>query len=188
MNARTEMNTRDETTVKRWLAAEHGGRDAAAEHALRGLFAALPAAVPSAGFSDRVLAAVARRVARRRPVAVSPRVSRRWSRAAVAACLLLAGLAAALALPLVSSLTYIIAPGEAIGALVRGFVALVSRIDELLSVWRVWARFVETALLIATAPPVVLALLTLTALSAFTFRGLKRALVPDRSLDHVPAC
>ncbi len=165
------MSTPNETILKRWLAAESGDHDAVSERALRELFVALPAAVPSVGFSDRVLAAVAAR----RPLAVYPW----WSRVAIAACLLLAGLAAALALPLVSSLTRVIAPGEAIGALVRGFVAMLSRIDELLSVWHLWARIVDTVLLIATAPPVVVALLTLTILSAFTFRGLKRALVPE---------
>ncbi len=175
------MSTPHDKIFERWLAAEHDERDDAAERALGKVFAALPSALPSAGFSDRVLAAVhLKPSAASRPVAVAW-----WRRAAVAACLLLAGLSAALALPLVSSLTYLIAPGEAVGALVQGFVALISRLDELLSVWRLWARFVDIALLIATAPPVVLALLTLTTLSAFTFRGLKRALVPHRSCDHV---
>ncbi len=174
--------------LKHWLAAENAGRDAAAERALGALFSRLPQASPAADFADRVLAAV---------VAGTPaRASHRrgadatlawWSRAAIAACLLLVGLAAALILPLVVSLVRIVDPGAAASALVQGFVALASRIDELLSLWQVWARIVETTLLVATAPPVVLSLLTLTALSAFTFRGLKRALVPHRSPDHVPA-
>jgi hypothetical protein len=163
-----------------WLAAERDGRDAAAERALRGLFAALPPAVPAADFAGRVLAAAG--LPRR--FGLDPW----WSRAAVAACLLLAGLASALVLPLVVSLTAIVAPGEAVGALIEGWVALASRVDELLSLWHVWARIVETVMLIASAPPVVLSLLTLTVLSALTFRGLERALVTDRSPDHVPAC
>ena len=89
---------------------------------------------------------------------------------------------------LVLSLGAVVAPGEAIGAVVQGWVAVVSRLDELLSLWRVWARIVETVMLIATAPPVVLSLLTLAVLSALTFRGLERALVTDRSPDHVQAC
>ncbi len=174
------MDKRTDTILKRWLAAENDGRDAMAEQALRAVFSCLPQALPAAGFADRVLVAVSR------PAVGLPRLPW-WSRATIAACLLLAGLAAALILPLAFSLTRIIAPGEAIGALVQGFVALASRVDELLSLWRVWARIVDTVLLIATAPPVVLSLLTLTVLSAFTFRGLKRALVAHRSSDHVPA-
>ncbi len=175
------MNHRDDTIFKRWLAAESGGRDAAAEQALGALFSGLPRALPAADFADRVLAAVAGRqpVTARGPLPW-------WSRAAIAACLLLTGLAAVLLLPLALSLVRIIAPGEAVGALIQGFVAVASRVDELLSLWRLWVHIVDTALLIATAPPVVLSLLTLTVLSVFTFRGLKRALVPYRSPDHVP--
>ncbi len=179
------MNHRDDTIFKRWLAAERSGRDAAAEQALGALFVGLPQARPAADFADRVLAACGRPVWMSRRGANGPIPW--WSRAAIAACLLLAGLAAALLLPLALSLVRFIAPGEAIGALVQGFVTAASRIDELLSLWRLGAQVVETALLIVTAPPVVLSLLTLTALSAFTFRGLKRVLVPYRSPDHVPA-
>lgn len=170
------MNHRDDIIFKRWLAAESGGRDAAAEQALNALFAGLPQAVPGVGFADRVLAA-----ALRRPAAMPG-----WSRAAIAASLLSAGLAAALLLPLALSLVRFIAPGEAVGALVQGFIAAASRVDELLWLGRLGAQVVEAALLIVTAPPVVLSLLTLTALSAFTFRGLRRALVPYRSPEHVP--
>lgn len=172
------MNHRIDIIVRNWLAAERGDRDDVAERALRRIFAALPQTLPRAGFSDRVLAAVALS----RPAPVSW-----WSRATIAACLLSAGLAAALLLPLVVSLGRVIPPGEAIGTVVQAFVVLSSRLDELLSLWRLWARVVDTALAIASAPPVVLSLLTLTMLSAFTFRGLKRALVTDRSPDHVPA-
>ncbi len=166
---------------KHWLAAENNGRDAVAEQALRAIFSGLPEVLPAAGFSDRVLAAVAGAAVRRGTGESLPW----WSRAAIAACLLLAGLATALILPLAFSLVQIIDPGDAVGVVVQGFVALASRIDELLSLWHVWARIVELALVVATAPPVVLSLLTLTVLSALTFRGLKRALVPYRSPDHV---
>ncbi len=167
---------RDDTIFKRWLAAERAGRDAAAEQALSALFVGLPWSSPAAGFADRVLAA-----ALPRTVAMPL-----WGRAAVAAGLLSAGLGVALLLPLAWSLVRIVAPGDAIGALVQGFVAAASRIDELLSLWRLGAHVVESAVLVVTAPPVVLSLLTLATLSAFTFRGLKRALVPYRSPDHVP--
>ncbi len=176
-----------DTILEHWLAAEKAGRDGEAERALERAFSALPAITPAAGFADRVLAATM--PARLPAGALVGSVRRtanlaRWGRAAVAACLLLAGLAAAYLLPLMLSLSQVIAPAEAIGGLVRGFVSVLGRIDELLSLWRVWAWMLDTALLVATAPPVVLALLTLTVLSALTFRGLQRALVPNRSLDH----
>ncbi len=174
------MNQRSDI-FEHWLAAERNARDAAAERALRNLFARLPQASPTIDFADRVLTAVAHS----RPVAVASYPW--WSRAAIAACLVLVGLSAALVMPAALSLARVIAPGDAVGVMVQGFVALAGRLDELLSLWQVWARIVDTILLVATAPPVVLALLTLTALSAFTFRELKRALVPYRSSDHVPA-
>ncbi len=167
--------------LRRWLTAEAGGRDGDAERALARAFEALPAISPAAGFADRVLAAA---MPAPLPAAV---LASPWGRGLVAACLLSAGLAAAYLLPLMLSLTQVIAPAEAIGGLVQGAVAALGRIDELLSVWRLWAWLIDTTLLVVTAPPVVLALLTLTVLSALTFRGLQRALVPHRSLDHA-AC
>lgn len=166
---------------KHWLVAEQDGREIAAERALRALFLRLPEASPAVDFADRVMASVA--VGRPARLASYPL----WSRAAIAASLLVVGLTAAFVLPAAVSLARVIAPAEAIGSLVQGFVALAGRLDELLSLWQIWAQVVDVALLIATAPPVMLALLTLTALSAFTFRGLKQALVPHRSQDHVPA-
>ncbi len=174
------MNQKNDI-FKPWLAAEKDGRDNAAEQALHTLFSRLPQASPAIDFADRVLTAVA--LTRPVPVVSYPW----WSRAAIAACLLLVGLSAGLILPAVVSVARVIAPGDAVGVVVQGFVALAGRLDELLSLWQIWARIVDTLLLIATAPPVVLALLTLTALSAFTFRELKRALVPYRSSDYVPA-
>ncbi len=167
------MNHPDDTLFKRWLAAEEGGRDAVAEQALEALFSALPSVSPTAGFAGRVMAATSV------PLPW-------WHRAAIAACLLVTGLTAASGLPLAVSLVRGVAPAELIGTGVQALGTMASRIDELLSLWSLWLGIVDTVLLIATAPPVVWSLLTLTALSALTFRGLKRALVPYRSPDHVP--
>ena len=172
------MNQRLDAVFKGWLAAESDGRDREAEHALRRIFGALRMPAPAAGFADRVLSGVG---LLRPPVAVYPW----WSRAAIAACLLLAGLALTYTLPLVFGLTRLVAPGELAGAAVRGFVGLISRVDEVLSIWRFCAGVVETLMLVATAPPVVLTLLALTALSAFTFRGLSDLVSPHRSQRHV---
>ena len=166
------MHSRLDTAMRRWLAAECDGRDGEAERALRSLLTALPLPSPSAAFADRVLAGVG---------LSGPAVYPWWGRAAIAACLLVAGVALAFTLPLVFSLTRLVAPGEAAGALVQSFVALIGRVDEALSIWRFFAGLAETSMLIVTAPPVLLILLTLTVLSAFTLRGLSELLSSRRS-------
>ena len=162
--------------IRRWLASERRGNEREAEHTLARVFRAMPMPAASAGFADRVLAGVGLGSA-----AVYPG----WSRAAIAACLLVAGLALSYTLPLVLSLTRLVAPGEAAGLLVQGFVALVGRLDEALSIWRFFAGLVETSMLIVTAPPVLLTLLALAALSAFTLRGLSDLLSEGRSPGYV---
>jgi len=182
MSMRSRMKTPLDTVIGRWLIAERDGRESAAEGALGRIFEALPTASPSAGFADRVLAGVG--LGRVTPVAA---VYPWWSRAAIAACLILAGLASAYTLPLVFSLTRLVAPAEVAGVLVQGFVALVGRVDEALSLWRFFAGFIETLMLIVTAPPVLLTLLTLTVLSAFTFHGLSELLSLRRNPGYVQA-
>lgn len=173
------MNERLDDVFSSWWAAERAGRDGDAERALARLFCALPVPAPAADFAGRVLARAGLQV-----VAASYPW---WGRAAVAACLLTAGLATAFVLPLVLGLTRLVAPGEAVATLVAGFVAVASRIDEALALWQSLAAVADTVALVATAPPVVLALLTLAALSAFTFRGLSELLTARRSPEHVQA-
>ncbi len=160
-----------------WLAAERDGREVDAEAALAGVFTALPGLAPTVGFVDRVMAGAG--------FIRPPMMESRWFRGAIAAVLLLVGLAMAWILPAVLGLTRLITPGELASLAVQGFVAVISRIDELLALWQVWTRIASTAMLVATSPPVVLSLLALTALSAFTFRGLSELLSPQRSPDYV---
>ena len=176
MNGRLDSAYRLGRAYRRWLAAEELGRDARAERALRGLFAALPMPFPTAGFADRVLAAAGLRA--------SSAIYPWWIRVAIAASLLLAGLTSAYALPLVLGLTEVVAPGDVFAALVQGFLRLVRGIDELLALWRFCLLIIDTLLLIATAPPVVLTLLLLTTLSAFTFRALSELSSRERSPHH----
>ncbi|MCP3957223.1 MAG: hypothetical protein GY719_05165 [bacterium] len=171
------MTERLDMTMRRWLAAEQAGREADAERALARMFAALPMSAASAGFADRVLAS-----AGLRSTALAW-----WGRAAVAALLLITGLALAYTLPLVVGLAALVAPGEVFAAVVQGFVGLANRVDEVVAIWHILARVMETLTAIATAPPVAITLLTLTILSAATFRGLSGLLSPERSPGYVQA-
>ena len=172
------MKTRLDTAIRRWLAAERRGRHDAAELALVRIFQALPMPAASAGFVDRVMAGAG---------LGRPAVYPWWSRAAIAASLLLPGLALAYTLPLVFSLIRLVAPAEVAAGLVQGFVGLAGRLDEVLSLWRFFAGLVEASMLIVTAPPVLATLLILTVLSAFTFRGLSELLSLARRPGHVQA-
>lgn len=67
--------------LHRWLAAEGGGDDAAAEAALAAVFQRLPAPAPRAGFAQRVLVAAGKAS----PVAAAPPRAVRWAVAAMLA-------------------------------------------------------------------------------------------------------
>ncbi len=82
------MKIRVEDEVRQWLGAEEDGLDEVAEQALRRALASLERA-PRPGFADRVLL----RAGRLEPVAGVWRSW--WVRFPVAACLLIAGIAAA---------------------------------------------------------------------------------------------
>ena len=171
------MRSPTDTPWANWLAAEHSGRDAEAERALTGMFSALPEVVPRAGFADRVLIGAG---------LLRPSVlDSRWSRAAIAGSLLTVALALVWTLPAILGLTRLVAPGELAGLLVQGFVAAVSRVDELVTLWQIWTRIASTAMLVATSPPVVLTVLGLCVLSALTFRGLSELLSLERNPDYV---
>ncbi|MEM7351876.1 MAG: hypothetical protein AAF657_13845 [Acidobacteriota bacterium] len=170
---------RFDTHLKHWIAAERGGRDADAELALERLFAALPLPEPSAGFAGRVLASAGLRAA--------PVVYPWWSRATIAACLMVVGLTLAYTLPLALGLSRLVGPSEIAATVVAGFVAVIRQVDELLLILQTFAGVVETLLLVVTAPQVVLVLLALSTLSAFTFRGLSELVASNRNSMYVQA-
>lgn len=176
------MTPRSDIPICQWLAAEADGRDADAELALAGVFQALPLNAPSPGFADRVLIATGW-VA---PSWTHPSwTESRWARGAIAASLLVVGLALFWTLPVLLGLTRLVTPGELVSLGARAFVATVGQIDELLTLWQIWTRIAATVHQVVTSPPVVAAFLALTALSAFTLRGLSELLSPDRSLEYV---
>ncbi|MEM7586898.1 MAG: hypothetical protein AAF560_26140 [Acidobacteriota bacterium] len=169
-----EPKARLDQSLQLWLTAERDDRTESAESALQAVFASLPAPLPSAEFAQRVLVRTGLR----------PMPYPWWSRATIAACLLLVGLAAAFALPLVFSLFQLAAPSEIAAGLVQAFVALINRVDEVLAIWQVGARIAATLALVATAPQVIATLLALTACSVFTFRGVNQLLSPPRSSGY----
>lgn len=170
---------RVDNIFKHWMTAERSGREAEAERALARLFAVLPAPLPSAGFADRVLAGAGLRAA--------PAVYPWWSRAAIAACLMVVGMALAYTLPLTLGLSRLVAPGEVAATIVSGFVAVLSRIDELFVAWRLCANVAQTLMLVVTSPPVFWTVLTLSTLSAFTLRGLSELVSSNRKSAYVQA-
>ena len=165
---------RHRESLHRWLAAERRGREAEAEEILFEVFRALPLTSPAAAFADRVL--------------VGAGVV--WSlqaRAATAACLLLAGLAAALLVPVAVGALALVPPGDVLAAPFLGLAGAANALDEILSVGRLAARLQEALWLVVTAPPVALTLLAMTALAAFAGHWLAGQLSPYRSLRHVQA-
>lgn len=169
------MKELNRKTLTSWLDAERRGLDARAETMLFALFQTLPAFAPSPGFADRI-AAVA---------GLAPATGQTRIRALSAAALAAAGLVLALAWPLFAGLARVVAPGEALGAAVRGFVALAGRIDEALSLWQLGTRTAELSLAVGTSTPVLLTLVTLSVLAGLTWRGLNQLLSPQRSSTYV---
>jgi hypothetical protein len=83
------MSRQLEEQVRTWLRAEQSGQDDVAERALARALKELGRRAPRAGFADRVMLRAGR-------LSAAPRAWRSWwVRAAVSACLLSAGLAAA---------------------------------------------------------------------------------------------
>ncbi len=165
------MSPPNPTILRRWLAAERSGRDAEAEAALFELIGGLPMAAPAAGFADRVLA--------RAGVAAAPRLSR-GRRFAVAAGLLAAGLAA-FVLPFSVRLIPSLTPSEIAAALADGLAALVSALGETLAFGQWLAGLLESGLLVATSPPVLLTLLAAATVAAAGYRWLNELLSTSRS-------
>jgi hypothetical protein len=158
----------DEQTLHRWLAAESRGRDEDAEQLLFGIFRALPATEPAAGFTDRVLVAAGM-------------VSSWRMRVAVTGGLLAAGLAAAFLLPLVIALAAQITPGAVLGLAASAVTALAAVLDELVLIWHFLARLRETLWLVVATPPVALTLLAMAAVSTLAGRWLVELLSLHRS-------
>jgi hypothetical protein len=160
--------------LQHWLSAERRGRDAEAEEILFEVFGALPLALPSARFADRVLVGAG--------VVWSLR-----ARAATAASLVMAGLAAAFLLPVAVGVVQLVTPGDVLSAVAHTLAGAAGTLDELFSLWRFVAGVREALWLVVATPPVALTLLLMTALAALAGRWLAQMLSLHRSPRYVQA-
>lgn len=169
-------NPRQKSTLESFLSAERAGRDRIAEAALTALFRTLPMAAPVPGLADRVL------------LASGIGQNRAWSwkaRGAVAAAVVSAGLALAWMLPILAVLWPRLAPRQVVGGAIHGLVSATQGLADWFSFWFRIVDFVDTLLVVVTAPPVVLALILMGSLAALLTRGLMELVVADRSPHHV---
>ena len=163
--------------LHRFLTAETEGRDAAAERALQALFLGLPAGRPRPGFAGRVLAAAG--------VARPP-----WSvprRAAVAACLLAAGLAAAYLPPILFGVARALGPGRIFDAVIRTALALYEQLALVATLGSLCETLYRAFVVVATSPPAVVAWILALAVSVAGGRALSRLLTLQRSSRYVEA-
>lgn len=164
----------NEELLYRWLTAERQGRDTEAEEVLFEVFRAIPLALPSAGFADRVL--------------VGAGVVWSWHlRSAIAACVFLSGLSAAFLLPAAFALLRLVTPGDVLSAVAQGLAGAASSLDEILSLWRFVAGLQEALWLVVATPQVTLTLLAMTALATLAYRSLVELLALQRSPQYVQA-
>ncbi len=163
--------------LHRWLAAEAQGHDADAERALQALFVGLFAVRPNRGFAGRVLAAAGVE----RPPWSLPR------RAAVALCLLAAGLAAAYLPPILLGVARGLGPGRIFDAVIQASLALYEQIAVLVTVGQVFEGLYRAFVVVAISPPVVAAWFLALAVSVFGVRALARLLALERSSGYVEA-
>jgi hypothetical protein len=171
--------------VERWLAAERGGSEAAAEAALAALLADLDRPAPPAGFAERVMLRAAAAGVLAAAVPRASLVRSPWARAAVVALLLGAALALAAVLGALRPLTAGLGLGDllaglaglagALGTALTGLIEATERLEVL-------RRAVAAAL---ESPAVVLVLGLCLALAAGGFRLLHDILQRERSWSYV---
>lgn len=168
-----------------WLAAEEADDDAGAEAALGSLFAALPPVDPPPGLTERVLAATVWSV---EPTPTE--VARGWWRAAA----VLAGLALATLFAggaLAPSLVALVDPAAAVAGTLESLWVIARAAGGWLgvaaSVADVLPRLGAAALLVASSPEAVAALVVGAALTALAIRVLHQVIERDRRLSYAEA-
>ena len=169
------MSPNPHTDLERWLAAEAAGDDLAAEAAFGALFHALPQVAPSPGFGERVLMELRER--EREPE--SGRVPWLW-KAAVAAAVALAGLAAGF-LPLLRRIPIDVpGPAEIVSAAARGVAWLAGWLGAGLDVWETLARLGGAIGTAAATPQIATAMMGSALVSALALYTLHHLLVYER--------
>ena len=165
--------------MNRWLNAERDDAEGT-ERALRRVFAALPAPPLPAGFADRVMAGVGLVAP---PRAATPMV---W-RLALAAALATAAMAVATVPPVAYGLLSRITTGDVLRLAANTVVEACQRLAEGLAVWQTVSSIGETFTEVLSAPPILIALLAATLLSAGGFRMLHGLLAIDRRSENARA-
>ena len=174
--------------LDRWLAAEGSHATAATEasettdvdEALRAVFVRLPDPFLPPGLAPRIMAVVAAERRRAAPL-------NWWSRALLAACLALAGLALTVLPGPVMTLLPRLGLARALSALSSlgdGLVALFGWIGEGAAFWGHLANLGTGVARLAGTPPVAWLLLASAALSAAAFVCLHRLLLSERSVAY----
>jgi len=159
--------------IERWLAAEAAGDDFAAEEAFGTLFEGLPRLAPHPGFSERVVMAL------REPD--TGRASWLW-KAALAAAVALAGIAAGL-LPLLRWLPIQApSPAEVVAAAARGLAWLGRWLSAGLDIWETLARVGGAIGTAAQTPEIATAMMGSALVSAAALYTLHHLLVYERSV------
>jgi hypothetical protein len=155
--------------VATWLRRELEGDDAAAQRALGLLLRMVRVHGPTAGFADRVLAAV-----RRRPV-LDRFVAHRWGRALLVASLVSSGMALTSAPAAVWALVRTLDFAAAVDLAVELTTGLAAAFDFGLAVWGVLADVGRALGLALSAPELVVPLLGGGLLALFALRVLLHA-------------
>lgn len=170
------LNRATRDSLEQWLQAEQSGNERAAESALAGLFQSLPVASPIPGLADRVLAGT--HLSRPR--------SWSWrSRALVTGAVASAGLAFVWLVPLVAVFVQRFEPSKVVSGAIEGLVGLTRSLVDWFSFWIEVADFIDTLLVVVTAPPVALTMILTGCLAALLTRGLVELVASDRSPQHV---
>ena len=164
-----------------WLAAEAEGSSDAAESNLRALFAELDEPGPAPGFADRVVA-LALAEAAQAPV-VAERSRRRWGWILLAA----AGLAAAVALPVVPVLAGMVSWSALPGLLVRTLAWLIATAGSSVGNWLDLVAVLRPVARALARPQVVAALACLAVVSSLALATLVRTLERGKGAHHVPS-
>lgn len=181
----TEKNLDGE--LHRFLAAEAAADDAAAERALGGLFAALPASEPRADFAARVMARIEASPLRALPGAL-PWAARDLPpalRLPLAAALALAGVAAFYGVPALYLLLARLEPGSLIAAASGLGGSLAAWLGELAWVAQVGRQLLEALFEVLASPPVLLLVVASAALATLSSRWLFVLLEPARRSSDV---
>ncbi len=168
------MRPRSRETWQGFLGAAARGEWESADRALEELFRELPELSPRPGFVDRVL----------RRVGHSAGFERPWARWTLAASLAAAAFAIGVLVPVLASLSRLVAPSEVLGLWIHAVSDLSIRFGESLGYWQQWTR-TGSSLGRALARPEIAALLAANAgLAWFALRRLT-ALGSGRSGSHV---